>query len=101
MEKQNSQYILEMVKGLVLHHIGQEAVKIYLFGSWARGEERMTSDIDLAVETEEGTPFSKAAYLREILEESVIPYRVDVVDLAEASEAIIDKVRKEGIPWNG
>ncbi|WP_420826538.1 nucleotidyltransferase family protein [Sporosarcina limicola] len=27
-----------------------ENIKVYLFGSWARNEERQSSDIDIAVE---------------------------------------------------
>jgi len=33
------------------------------------------------------------------LEESTIPYRVEVVDLTEASPAFRERVRREGIAW--
>jgi len=40
------------------------------------------------------------AEIRERLEESDIPYTVDVVDLARTSQTFRDKVRREGIRWN-
>ena len=93
------QQILDRVKAIVLREMQAESVKIYLFGSWARGEERRSSDIDLAVKAHKGGAFEKAVRLREVLEESEIPYRVDVVDLAEAAPALEDNVMKEGVLW--
>jgi predicted nucleotidyltransferase len=72
---------------------------VYLFGSWARGAQRPTSDIDVAIESAEPLPRALLASLREALEESTIPNRVDVVDLAETDAAFRDRVRREGIRW--
>ena len=95
------QQILDMVKKVVLDEISNEPVKVYLFGSWARGEEHVSSDIDIAVDSIDGVHLENLARLREALEESAVPYRVDVVDLAEAAKVLADKVRKEGIVWKG
>lgn len=91
--------ILDMVKAIVLSEIGVYPVKVYLFGSWARKEERCSSDIDIAVERTLGTPANIFFRLREALEDSAVPYRVDVVDLTEATKELADKVMKEGIVW--
>jgi uncharacterized protein len=72
---------------------------VYLFGSWARGAQRATSDIDVAIESAEPLPRALLASLREALEESTIPNRVDVVDLAETDAAFRDRVHREGIRW--
>ncbi|MCE5286496.1 MAG: nucleotidyltransferase domain-containing protein [Pelosinus sp.] len=93
------EHILEMVKEVVLTEIGRYPVKVYLFGSWARGEERNSSDIDIAVDLGKGVFSDILMRLRETLEDSVIPYRVDVVDLAEATIELSEKVEKEGIVW--
>ena len=95
------QQILDMVRKVVLAEVGDEPVKVYLFGSWARGEERTSSDIDIAVESMEGACLDNWAHLRETLEESAIPYRIDIVNLAEAADELVKKVRKEGILWKG
>lgn len=72
---------------------------MYLFGSWAHGVQRPTSDIDVAIESAEPLPRALLASLREALEESTIPNRVDVVDLAETDAAFRGRVRREGIRW--
>ena len=91
--------LLERVKGIIGRVLGHTPVDVYLFGSWARGAQRLTSDIDVAIESAEPLPRALLASLREALEESTIPNRVDVVDLAETDAAFRDRVRREGILW--
>jgi predicted nucleotidyltransferase len=92
--------LLERVKGIVRRVLGHTPADVYLFGSWARGAQRPTSDIDVAIESAEPPlPRALLASLREALEESTIPNRVDVVDLAETDAAFRDRVRREGILW--
>ena len=93
--------MLERVKDIVLGEIGGANVKVYLFGSWARGEERRSSDIDIALDWVGGAPPDRLVRLREVLEESDVPFRVDVVDLASAGEVLASKVGKEGVLWKG
>jgi len=91
--------LLERVKGIVRRVLGHTPVDVYLFGSWASGAQRPTSDIDVAIESAEPLPRALLASLREALEESTIPNRVDVVDLAETDAAFRDRVRRDGIRW--
>ena len=44
-------------------------------------------------------PRGLLASLREALEKSTIPNRVDVVDLAKTDAAFRDRIRREGIRW--
>ena len=92
--------LLERVKGIVYRALGPTPADVYLFGSWARGAQRPTSDIDVAIESAEPLPRGLLASLREALEESTIPNRVDVVDLAETDAAFRDRVRLEGARWS-
>jgi hypothetical protein len=56
--------------------------------------------VDVAVEFS-GTPNErKIADLREQLEESTIPYRVDIVDMSRAAESLREEIRRDGIRWN-
>jgi len=91
--------ILKQVKELVLKSVEKTPARVYLFGSWARGEERATSDIDIAVEPIGVVLPFLLQNLREELEESHIPYNVDVVDTREADSKLIDNIMKEGILW--
>ncbi len=72
-------------------------VEIYLFGSRARGTHVEGSDIDIAILSEEDIS-DRIAILRAILEESNLPYKVDVVDLNRALY-LKDRVMEEGIRW--
>ena len=92
---------LERVKDIVIGEIADANVKVYLFGSWARGEERLSSDIDIALDLVGGAPPDKLARLRDVLAESDVPFRVDVVDLSSAGEVLAGKVAKEGVQWKG
>jgi hypothetical protein len=71
----------------------------HLYGSWARREEKRTSDIDIAIWCEHELPAGMLTNIRFAFEESTIPYRVDVVDWSRLDQPIKDKVLSEGIIW--
>jgi len=77
---------------------GQKA-RAWLFGSRARSAARSTSDIDIGILPEDPLRKGTLSLLREALEESRIPYTVDVVDLSEVSEGFRRKVAREGVLW--
>lgn len=43
--------ILSELKNIIAQTLCNEDVTVYLFGSWARNEEKQSSDIDIAVES--------------------------------------------------
>ncbi len=74
--------------------------KIFLFGSRARGTSSCGSDIDLALDN--GTkidPFILST-IKEEIEESSIPFFVDVVDMHVAPSGLVEEIQKDGILWN-
>ena len=74
---------------------------IMIFGSRARGNPRPASDIDLAIDTSE-TPDLLSGRLRENLENSLIPFTVDIVDLGSCDPVLAAEIRREGrVIWNG
>lgn len=90
---------LDQVRALVSQSLTGQRVVVYLFGSWVTGGRHEASDIDVAVEAETPLRAGLLAELRESLDESSIPYRVDVVDLADADAAFRERVRREGVVW--
>ena len=90
---------LGRIRRMVLDFMAGEGARIYLFGSWAKGKQRRSSDVDIAVFYEGSSNSRKIAELRDFLEDSTIPYRVDVVDMSQASEALCREIRKDGILW--
>ncbi|MCF6093417.1 nucleotidyltransferase domain-containing protein [Microaerobacter geothermalis] len=92
--------ILNQVKEILSKHLHHLPVRVYLFGSWAKNEEKRSSDIDIAIWYKQPLPENTLFKIREAFEESAIPYKVDVVDLVEAAPYLSEKVFKEGIEWN-
>lgn len=91
--------VLAEVHRIVTKVLGRH-VAVYLFGSWARGQATRASDIDIAIQPSRPLPPGALAELREQLEESRIPYRVEVVDLTQVAPSFRNRVLQEGIPWN-
>jgi len=81
------------------HELCGEKVRVYLFGSVARGESRSFSDLDSAIDAGGALAPGLLSELRRRLEDSTIPYTVDLVDLATASSDFRQRVLAEGILW--
>jgi len=90
---------LTEVRRIVLRGLAGRRARVYLFGSWARGEASRVSDIDVAILPAEPLPPGLLAELQEDLEESSSLYSVDLVDLSAVSDAFRTRVLAEGLPW--
>jgi hypothetical protein len=91
--------VLDELRKTVVRALGSQRARVYLFGSWASGTQRRASDIDIAIEAQAKLPAEILARLREALEESHVPYRVDVVDLAEVDASFRARALREGHLW--
>lgn len=74
-------------------------VKIYLFGSRAKGTEYKTSDVDIAILPLTPLPQGFMAHLKEKIEESTVPYAVDLIDLSQVEAEFRKKILAEAIEW--
>jgi predicted nucleotidyltransferase len=74
---------------------------IYLFGSQARGTHRITSDIDIAIDTGRKLSSLELAQAQNIIQALNIPQTVDIVDFYALPEAMKNTILKEGIVWKG
>jgi hypothetical protein len=92
---------IEELRHMVLSALGEHDAAVWLFGSCARGDVLQHSDIDIAILPRDDLPSGFFSDLAEILEESSIPYDVDIVDLRIAASSLIDEVRREGVIWKG
>ena len=93
---------LAEVRQIVLSGLRGCRVHVYLFGSRARGQEGAFSDIDVAVFPLEldALPEGLLSTIRESLEESHVPYIVDLVDLSQSDPAFRARVLQEGVLWS-
>ena len=72
-----------------------EVVRVWLFGSRARGDHRARSDVDLAVEAPGA---SRRAWLDlcRLVEEAATLLRIDLVLIEDAPAALAQQIRREG-----
>jgi uncharacterized protein len=94
-------WALREAQRIVREEIGTTAAQVVLFGSWAKGCADRLSDIDIGVLPLTTTGPELLGSIRERLEESDIPFHIDVVDLSEVDEAFRTRVFNEGELWIG
>jgi predicted nucleotidyltransferase len=92
---------IEELKRMVLDALGDRDAEVWLFGSCARDEVRQHSDIDIGILPREPLPLGFFDELEADIEESTVPYDVDLVDLCTAPVALLDEIHREGIKWKG
>jgi len=90
---------LDTLRKIVLSGLGKHRVRVFLFGSRANGEAGKASDIDVAVLPLECLPIGLLSEIRFSLQESNVPYEVDLVDLSHADQEFRRHVMEEGILW--
>jgi len=87
------------IERIVAPYLVRRDIGLKLFGSRARGDARRASDIDLALVGKQPIAAADMAALREALEESPVPFRIDLVDYASAPAYLRAAIDREGIPW--
>jgi len=70
--------------------------QIYLFGSRATDKYNDVSDYDIGILASRDIS-RELSIARELLEDSTIPFTVDLVDLSATSEEFATQVQREGI----
>ena len=73
--------------------------KIYLFGSYARGDYKRTSDIDIAIDNGEPLPLIAHQQVRNMIEALNMIQNTDVVDFHSVPKVLQETITKEGIVW--
>jgi uncharacterized protein len=74
-------------------------VKVYLFGSRARGNFKASSDIDIGIDAGYKLSFLDLAKARNVLEALYIPQKIDLVDMRSIPEEMYKVILSEGIAW--
>ena len=88
-------YLAEII-AIIQQALISNSYQIHLFGSRARGDNTAVSDYDIAVQSTEDLSLSLSV-AREMLEESTIPFMVDLVDLQTTSDSFREEIRQEGV----
>ncbi len=97
-----AQWALEQVRQMVCSALRNASsnAQVLLFGSWAQKKATRLSDIDVAILPQEPLPVFLLPHLREQMEESHVPYRVDIVDLSLCDSSFCERVKREGVLWS-
>jgi uncharacterized protein len=74
-------------------------VKIYLFGSRARGTNAPTADIDLALDAGHKLSLEDIARAHSVLEGLYLVHKIDVVDILSVPDYLRDRIMKEKVVW--
>ena len=93
-----NKYILKL-KELIIDFLKYDNVKVVLFGSRARGDSYISSDVDIGIIPHEKFAKNKITLLRENVENLNIPYKVEIVDFSEVSESFRKESLKEAMVW--
>ena len=87
-----SDQIMDIVKVILKTHVPECEVRV--FGSRINGNAKNYSDLDLAIVGTEKLPAKVLMELKEAFEESVIPFRVDILDwngITDSFKSVIEQ----------
>lgn len=87
--------IIKQIKEIVSRHF-DGGVRFFIFGSSVTEEK--FNDIDLGI-INGNVDRNKLEKLKEELEESLIPYKIDVINFNDAEQKFRDKILREKIIW--
>lgn len=90
----------DTVKKIVLQHLQGKGFKAFLFGSRAAGKGFHHSDIDVGILGKQPLPIVLKMDIEDAIEESNVPYKVDIVDFFQASGNFIKFALQETVEWN-
>ena len=78
---------IKYCRKLVIENIDTGKYAVFLFGSRAHDQHPEKADIDIGILGEQELPESVRYDLKNKIEESEIPYNVDIIDFKRASES--------------
>ena len=90
---------LATVRRILREHV--PSLEVRAFGSRVAWNARETSDLDLALMTAKPLSIHRTARLRAAFTDSELPFRVDIVDWATASESFRKQIRLHATPFAG
>ena len=90
---------IEKVRQLILDSLRNEPIKVILYGSRARGDNSVGSDVDIGLLSKGSIDRLLLSNLREMLEDSTIPYKVEIIDLSQVSDSFKNEIMKDAIIW--
>jgi predicted nucleotidyltransferase len=88
--------VIEKIKQILKRDL-PEGYRIYLFGSWARGNAEERSDIDIAILGDQELDWMTFLKIKEKIEDIPTLRKIDVVDLRAVGRQFREEVLRHGI----
>lgn len=89
-----------LVKAIVLSYIDKNKYRVFLFGSRACGNARKFSDIDVGIMGNEALSSIVQFEIEQAIDESIVPFKVDLVDFFNVDSTFKKEVFKKIEAWN-
>jgi len=90
---------LTIIKDIVLSYIDPSEHLVFLFGSRAKENSKRSSDVDIGIMGKK--PIGKIYYkIVDKIEESIVPYKVDIIDFSMVEEKFKKIAMKKIEIWN-
>jgi len=88
-----------LLTSLVIGPLKKQKARVWIFGSRARGDQKKFSDVDVLFELTSGHSMSGAeiSLIKEQIEESRIPFKVDLVEWKDLAESYKQHILKERV----
>lgn len=80
--------VARQVAAIVRHEVPDREYRVFLFGSWATGNARERSDIDIGIQGPVAVDSVVMLRIREACDALPTLYTVDVVDMAQLAPAL-------------
>lgn len=88
---------LGLLKTILARHLTSGA-KVWMFGSRIRGTHRLSSDLDVLIDCTDQDHFKTFAMLQADLDESDLPFMVDLVDARDVSVEFDQRISADKVP---
>jgi len=87
------QVVIDALRGRI-----PQSAEVFVFGSRAKWTAKHHSDLDLCIKANARIPRADLLDIKEALEDSDLPWRVDIVDWAELDENFRAVINRDGVP---
>ena len=87
------------LRKLIIDFFKHDNVKVVLFGSRARGDNNVFSDVDIGFIPFGELDKGKITLLKEKIDNLNIPYKVESVNFMEVSKEFKQEALKEAVTW--
>ena len=91
---------IDIVKQIVLKHVPKNEFAVFLFGSRAASNSNSLSDIDVGIMGTKPLPTLIMANLDSDLEESIVPFKIDLIDFYQVDKAFKNEALSSIQIWN-